>query len=562
MHAYVPPRHPQQTYSQGFWYAVLAAVMYWLSATLLMGNMLGYFLGHYPRHFPLTDHQRTLILQTMILFIWLAGGAGIFARINGWTFCDALYFADVTILSIGFGDLVAQNNLARGLLLPYSIGGFVVLGLVINSINRFMADMSKDNVFRRHIEKQRARTIDKYSSSSTIENPRVQPTGTKVLGSSSDTKPPPPRSIKFAENPPPDHHPNSRDRRSTHSHQGIFRRLAISKTAQHGPGSESRLLALEHEKGRFDAMRHVQHRAHRWRRWYRLSMSVLAFTLVWCLGALGFWKVENREQGLTYFEGLYFCYVSLLTIGYGDKSPKSNAGKPLFVVWSLLAVPTMTILISDMADTVIASFNRGTFTLADWTILPKAGIWRAFLERHPWILSWLQRKSEERAAEKRMEEGFQTVDPTGDPPTLQDLAEEHYHESHHIRRLIIAIRRTAKDIHIRPPKKYPYEEWAKFSRLIRFSGETVAEAELEETTGSAIDWDWIGEDSPMMADRTEPEWVLDKLCDSLDLFFAKKYRAAGKRRKKAEDDKEREKEETTDHHGVADNDDDDDDSKT
>ena len=534
MHAHVP--RPQQTYSQGFWYAVLAAVTYLLSATLLMGNMLGYFLGHYPRHFPLTDHQRTLILQTTIFFIWLGGGAGIFARINGWTFCDSLYFADVTILSIGFGDLVAQNTLARGLLLPYSVGGFVVLGLVINSISRFMADMSKDNVFRRHIEKQRARTIDKYSSSSTIENPQVQPTGSKMLRSSPDSRPPsfPRRSIKFAQNSPPSHHSNNKGKQPTESRQGVFGHLKMSTTTQHGPESESRLLALEHEKGRFDAMRHVQHRAHQWRRWCRLSMSVLAFTLVWCLGALAFW---NREQGLTYFEGLYFCYVSLLTIGYGDKSPKSNAGKPLFVIWSLLAVPTMTILISDMANTVIASFNRGTFTLAEWTILPKAGIWRAFLERHPWILSWLQTKSEERAAEKRMEEGFQIVDPTDSPPTLQGLAEEHYHESHHVRRLVIAIRRTAKDIQIRPPKRYPYEEWAEFSRLIRFSGETEAEAELEERTRSVIDWDWIGEDSPMMADRGEPEWIHDKLCDSLDLFFAKKYRAVGKR-KKEEDEKE------------------------
>lgn len=102
MHVHVPPVPPAQTYSQGYWYAVMAAIIYWLSATLLMGNMLGYFLGHYPRHFTLSDHQRTLILQTMTLIVWLAGGAGVFARINGWNFCDALYFADVTILTIGW----------------------------------------------------------------------------------------------------------------------------------------------------------------------------------------------------------------------------------------------------------------------------------------------------------------------------------------------------------------------------------------------------------------------------------------------------------------------------
>ena len=56
----------------------------------LMINMLGYFLGHYPQHFELSDPQRNLILQTMLFFLWLAGGAGVFARIEGWLYVDAV----------------------------------------------------------------------------------------------------------------------------------------------------------------------------------------------------------------------------------------------------------------------------------------------------------------------------------------------------------------------------------------------------------------------------------------------------------------------------------------
>lgn len=68
-----------------------------------MANMLGYFLGHYPQQFNLTDSQRTLILQTMLFFIWLAGGAAVFQRVensneisesisgmSGWSFPDAV----------------------------------------------------------------------------------------------------------------------------------------------------------------------------------------------------------------------------------------------------------------------------------------------------------------------------------------------------------------------------------------------------------------------------------------------------------------------------------------
>lgn len=98
MNVYDAPQRPQETYTQGFWYGVMAAILYLICSMILMINMLGYFLGHYGQHFNLSEAQRTLILQTMMFFIWLAGGAGVFARVEstignqGWIFTDALYF--------------------------------------------------------------------------------------------------------------------------------------------------------------------------------------------------------------------------------------------------------------------------------------------------------------------------------------------------------------------------------------------------------------------------------------------------------------------------------------
>lgn len=270
--------------------------------------------------------------------------------------------------------------------------------------------------------------------------------------------------------------------------------------------------------------------------------------LLWCVGAVGFWKAEAKSQGLTYFEALYFCYVSLLTIGYGDLSPRSNAGKPFFILWSLIAVPTMTILITDMGNTVIASFKRGTFTLADWTVLPKAGVWRTFLEKHPWLLQWLEKKADEaekRAVEaegnKRIAEGFRTgpadEDPTAPPPTLDELLEietEPETESPDAlgRRLALAIRRTANDLRgttggaSSSPRRYSYEEWVEFTRLIRFTRLSTLELEAEEMEEGLVEWDWIGANSPMLADESESEWVLNRLCESLDRYMVR-YLARG-----------------------------------
>lgn len=255
--------------------------------------------------------------------------------------------------------------------------------------------------------------------------------------------------------------------------------------------------------------------------------------ILWCVGAVGFWKAEATTQGLSYFQALYFCYVSLLTIGYGDLSPKSNAGKPLFIVWSLIAVPTMTILISDMGDTVIASFKRGTFTLADWTVLPKAGIWRNFVEKHPRLLRWLQNKQQEAKEERRIKQGFQTgVEDDEDratvSPTLDDVLQlDACSDQELARKLAIAIRRTAHDLKADPPRRYTYEEWAEYTLLIRFSRMAKAQVEQTEEEEGLVEWDWIGEESPMMAEETEAEWVLDRLCESLNRYMRKQNRIAG-----------------------------------
>lgn len=133
MNEFEPPGL-NESYTQAFWYGVIASVLYLICAVGLMGNMVGFFLGHYPSHFNLTNAQRTLILQTFLFFIWMAGGAGVFSRIqqvygggdDQWNFAQALYFCDVTILTIGFGDYTPNNDIGRGFVLPFAIGGIIM----------------------------------------------------------------------------------------------------------------------------------------------------------------------------------------------------------------------------------------------------------------------------------------------------------------------------------------------------------------------------------------------------------------------------------------------------
>lgn len=571
MAVFKPPIHPGQTYSQGYWHAVIAAILYMIGSIILLINMLGYFLGKYPQHFELDDDQRTLILQTMMFFFWLAGGAAVFQKICGWTYADALYFCDATVLTVGFGDFVASNNTGRGLVFPYSVLGIIFLGLMINSIRKFAISMSSDNLAKAHENHQRERTIGR---SVTSEQELREKLGLPPHPSSNARRP-----SNNRQDSTQSERVKRRDslsqygRFDIHSHQLMFwrRKGPLSATdfdqATHKLGKRvvpifnkashqheslpshrernvtnltkrsQKLLILREEKDRFDAMRAIQQNTKKFRNYTSLAMSLLAFGILWCVGALVFKIVEQRERGMSYFQALYFCYVSLLTIGYGDFAPKSNAGKAFFVFWSLLAIPTMTILISDMSDTVITAINRGTFKLADWTIMPKEGTWRPVMERHRRLMALIQNYNDSRQEKKRVERGFEIEDPDQDieigsnadqviHPTLEKLAQEGTSEHSLASRLGIAIKRVAQDLHAVPPKKYSYEEWVQFTRLIKFSAESGSDLEREEEEQGLIEWDWIGEDSPMLSEKGEPQWVLDRLCESLNRYTRRQARKA------------------------------------
>lgn len=81
-----------------------------------------------------------------------------------------------------------------------------------------------------------------------------------------------------------------------------------------------------------------------------LVNDILFFLVFWFVGA----TVFHFTEGWPFFDAIYFCFLCLLTIGYGDFSPTSPLGRVFFVSWAVSAVPLMTILISNVGDKLFA----------------------------------------------------------------------------------------------------------------------------------------------------------------------------------------------------------------
>lgn len=151
-------------FSQAFYYAIFAAILYFIVASLMVITVIGAYLGHYDKDFKLTMSQRTLMLQTISFLTYLLAGAAVYAHIESWQYLDAVYWADFTLLTVGIGDFAPLTDVGRGLLFPFAIGGIIIIGLVIGSIRSLVLERGKVKLGARMVEKERERMLKRLAA--------------------------------------------------------------------------------------------------------------------------------------------------------------------------------------------------------------------------------------------------------------------------------------------------------------------------------------------------------------------------------------------------------------
>ena len=421
-----------------------------------------------------------------------------------------------------------MTHLGRSLLFPYAIGGIVIIGLVIGSIRSLVLERGKRKLGARMVEKERKRMVEHLEEKK----------GNHVLA------------------PVEEGHETTPD--------GMTEK--------------------ERREEEFKMMRKILDRAATRRKWTSLLISANAWFFLWFIGALVFMYTEHGQQW-TYFGSLYFAYTSLLTIGYGDYFPQSNSGKPFFVFWSLLAVPALTILISNMGDTVIKGVKDFTLWLGEFTVLPgersakerlKRGtskITRGKLppgeneinEQAPGILGETDHSDPEKQADRKGYGGGAQLDRVArdieggeldmekEDENKGDIIGRDIHHYHYL--LAKEIRKVMKDVGQVPPKKYSYDEWVWFLRLmgedenssekhrkaaVDMRGDPnnpdLQEAGLDTShNGRGQEWSWMGTRSPLMGETEEADWVLERLSITLEKEL-KKQRDTQKRASPNEQD--------------------------
>ncbi|KAG0668029.1 Potassium channel [Maudiozyma exigua] len=263
----------------GFWYACFTCGLYLACAGTLSLHFIGFRLGKYPATFNLFTNERSIILFTVFLSLWLIWGSAMFSGLINISYGNALYYCTVSLLTVGFGDVLPPSIAAKIMALIFSMSGVLLLGLIV-FMTRSIIQKSSGPIFYFHrLEKTRAHTWEKINKG----------------------------------------------------------KLKLSN------------------KESFELMSQYKHSANIKEHLYSLMVTTIVFLMFWLLGALVF----HYAEGWSYFNCIYFCFLCLLTIGYGsDFAPSTGAGRAFFVVWAIGAVPLMGAILSTLGDVLYDTASK------------------------------------------------------------------------------------------------------------------------------------------------------------------------------------------------------------
>src|SRR5215211_9454938 len=86
--------------------------------------------------------------------------------------------------------------------------------------------------------------------------------------------------------------------------------------------------------------------------WHDAKFRALLFNVVLLLtiGSVFYWQVE----GWSLFNSLYFCVITLCTVGYGDFVPTTTLGRGFTIIYVFLGIGMIVAFASYFADQMVS----------------------------------------------------------------------------------------------------------------------------------------------------------------------------------------------------------------
>lgn len=450
--------------TEGYFFAMFTVFFYYACAIIQSVNFLGYVLKKYPPVFNLSRRQRSLMMYILCFSIWeVIGTVAMSYLLGDVTYGISLYFCTVSILTIGYGDIVPETSGAKVFDMIFCFVGVIIVGLIVVMIRQVVLTSAAPCVFWHQIELRRQKLLD-----------RLEKEGIHLS-----------------------------------SEEAFVQMRRLRKDVRFSQANNS------------------------------LLFTIFLYIVFWLIGALIFAYLEDWN----YLNALYFCFVTLLTIGYGDYHPSTPIARTVFVVWAFFAVPLMAVLISNASDTLFEwaeRLNAAAIQIMHWRTYWNLlhDVYRRWVPKRETLTTSgaLSETSSVRRTRsyERSHSGLITID-MEDEPEQQELSAERLRDLHasinddyetviNIVNRIDSLKKLLVDSVESPSKRYTHDEWVEHLDALNISSMSGDDAEF-----------WLGDLSPLRLPIKEPSFLLLKMLvgverDVMGLLLSQEKSIEGLRR--------------------------------
>ncbi|SPO27288.1 related to TOK1 - Voltage-gated, outward-rectifying K+ channel protein of the plasma membrane [Ustilago trichophora] len=389
------PKHDGLSLSASYWMVCASTI----TSTLVTISLIADYVRTKDfRHAGsgLTQLQKGLVLAGMGLLLYLSLGSLIFVFVIQIDFITALYFSTATVLTVGFGDVVPASPGGKVLVILYAPIGIVLVALVVSSARNTILETFQAALLARTKERRR-RIAERKTAHKELKRQgralrRAMPRtftfgpGAGAAGNHTDDGNDFAEALAQMEKQAAEHHvENDSPAGSGVTAESVDTIAAITSdnTAdtiknQHGaadpesekshiatagdPAVQREISTLQHQlliakqRTEEDFRQFEEHARHEAIVAARMKLTLAAsMTLAfWLLGAVAFTYAERWSYG----GAMWFCFIAMITIGYGDYHPSTQLGRAIFVIWGLMGVAVLTILLAVVQDAFGSIFHR------------------------------------------------------------------------------------------------------------------------------------------------------------------------------------------------------------
>ena len=294
--------HPQRgqdwIYSEAFWIGIASMV---ISGIVIIFLSLNLTIAPVKRHLGIHERaiqeqhrlaHRGFMFRVLILVVSMGFGSLAFSKLEGFSFITGLYLVTASILTVGFGDVVLTTTAGRVILFPYLVFSVTYVALMVSSIANLIDErLDAQKELREHM-----------AHMTKLAKEQKEMVGEELHDSNLFAMP-------------------MDEKRPVVTTLPLKRTMTLQEEIEIQTSAAAKL----------ENRRQIRN----------IFLALLFFLIFWLIGAVAFAYSEGWEYGTS----MYFCYVFFMTVGYGDYSPKSQLGRPLFIVYAMIAVPTVTFLV-------------------------------------------------------------------------------------------------------------------------------------------------------------------------------------------------------------------------